>query len=90
MYVCFTNSLSQLLHCYRKLTFLGLTLYNIASSLLDCCRELAFQISDQVKALGSGLGVQCAVVVGGMDMMTQALVLAKKPHVVVGKGCRVE
>ena len=25
-----------------------------------------------------------AVVVGGIDMMTQALTLAKKPHVVIG------
>ena len=53
---------------------------------MTICRELAFQISDQMKALGSGLGVQCAVIVGGVDMMTQALVLAKKPHVVIGEG----
>ena len=26
-----------------------------------------------------------AVVVGGIDMMTQALVLAKKPHIVIGR-----
>lgn len=26
-----------------------------------------------------------AVVVGGMDMMTQSLMLAKKPHVIIGK-----
>ncbi len=26
-----------------------------------------------------------AVVVGGVDMMTQALTLAKKPHIVIGK-----
>ncbi len=52
------------------------------------CRELAFQIGDQVKALGSGLGVQCSVIVGGVDMMTQALALAKKPHILIGnKGC---
>lgn len=38
-----------------------------------------------MKALGSGLGVQVAVVVGGVDMMTQTLVLAKKPHVVIGE-----
>ncbi len=28
--------------------------------------------------------MRAAVVVGGIDMMTQALVLAKKPHVVIG------
>ncbi|KAM7296568.1 putative ATP-dependent RNA helicase DDX47 [Ixodes scapularis] len=46
-------------------------------------RELAFQISEQFEALGAGIGVKCAVVVGGIDMMTQALTLAKKPHVVI-------
>lgn len=51
------------------------------------CRELAFQISEQVEALGSGIGVRAAVVVGGIDMMTQALVLAKKPHVIIGTLC---
>ena len=65
---------------------------------------MAFQISEQVEALGSGIGVKCGefaarritqwmhvervvlvVVVGGIDMMTQAIMLAKKPHVVIGK-----
>jgi ATP-dependent RNA helicase DDX47/RRP3 len=32
---------------------------------------------------GSGIGVKCAVVVGGMDMMSQALTLAKKPHILI-------
>ncbi|KAK3594877.1 hypothetical protein CHS0354_005954 [Potamilus streckersoni] len=46
-------------------------------------RELAFQISEQFEALGSSIGVKSAVIVGGIDMMTQALMLAKKPHVVI-------
>ncbi|CAN8002654.1 unnamed protein product [Ixodes hexagonus] len=46
-------------------------------------RELAFQISEQFEALGAGIGVKCAVVVGGIDMMTQALTLAKKPHIII-------
>ncbi|KAJ3178150.1 ribosomal RNA processing protein [Geranomyces variabilis] len=46
-------------------------------------RELAFQISEQFEALGSTIGVRCAVVVGGMDMMSQAIALSKKPHVVI-------
>ncbi|XP_074866901.1 putative ATP-dependent RNA helicase DDX47 isoform X3 [Carettochelys insculpta] len=46
-------------------------------------RELAFQISEQFEALGSSIGVQSAVIVGGIDMMSQALTLAKKPHVVI-------
>ncbi|KAJ3204815.1 ribosomal RNA processing protein [Dinochytrium kinnereticum] len=46
-------------------------------------RELAMQISEQFEALGSTIGVRCAVIVGGLDMMPQAIALAKKPHVIV-------
>ncbi|PVD37611.1 hypothetical protein C0Q70_00207 [Pomacea canaliculata] len=46
-------------------------------------RELAYQISEQFEALGSSIGVKCAVIVGGMDMMTQAIMLGKKPHIIV-------
>lgn len=46
-------------------------------------RELAFQISEQFEALGARIGVKCAVVVGGIDMMSQALTLAKKPHIII-------
>ncbi|KAG1665300.1 putative ATP-dependent RNA helicase DDX47 [Nymphon striatum] len=47
-------------------------------------RELAFQIGDQINALGKTIGVKCAVVVGGIDMMTQALALGKNPHIIIG------
>jgi len=46
-------------------------------------RELAFQISEQFEALGATIGVKCCVVVGGMDMVSQAILLAKKPHILV-------
>ncbi|PSK56018.1 hypothetical protein B9Z65_4896 [Elsinoe australis] len=46
-------------------------------------RELAYQISQQFEALGSLIAVKCAVLVGGMDMVPQAIALAKKPHVIV-------
>lgn len=46
-------------------------------------RELAFQISQQFESLGSAIGVRCAVIVGGMNMVDQAVALAKKPHIVV-------
>lgn len=51
--------------------------------ILTPTRELAFQISEQFEALGSSIGVKCAVIVGGMDMVSQALVLAKKPHIII-------
>jgi len=46
-------------------------------------RELAYQMSQQFESLGSAMGVRCAVIVGGMDMPTQAIALAKRPHIVV-------
>lgn len=46
-------------------------------------RELAFQIAEQFKALGSHIGLRQAVIVGGMDGMAQSLALSKRPHVVI-------
>ncbi|XP_008808779.1 DEAD-box ATP-dependent RNA helicase 10 [Phoenix dactylifera] len=51
---------------------------------LSPTRELAIQIAEQFEALGSGIGVKCSVLVGGVDMMQQAISLAKRPHIVVG------
>jgi ATP-dependent RNA helicase DDX47/RRP3 len=38
---------------------------------LSPTRELAIQIAEQFEALGSGIQVKCAVLVGGIDMMAQ-------------------
>lgn len=46
-------------------------------------RELAIQIQEQVSALGSGFQIKSAVLVGGMDIMTQTIALAKKPHIII-------
>jgi ATP-dependent RNA helicase DDX47/RRP3 len=46
-------------------------------------RELAMQISEQFALIGRELGLRTAVVVGGVDMMGQAVALAKQPHVVI-------
>lgn len=46
--------------------------------------ELAFQIAQQFEALGSAIGVRCGVIVGGGDdSIKQAILLAKRPHVIV-------
>ncbi|KAG2693219.1 hypothetical protein I3760_08G086900 [Carya illinoinensis] len=47
-------------------------------------RELAIQIADQFKALGSGFGIKCAVLVGEEDIMEQYINLARLPHIIVG------
>ncbi|KAL8130266.1 hypothetical protein V2J09_019421 [Rumex salicifolius] len=54
-----------------------------------CCvlsptRELAIQIAEQFEALGSGIGLKAAVLVGGVDMGQQQRALAKRPHIIVG------
>jgi hypothetical protein len=46
-------------------------------------RELAYQIDQTLKGLGSGIGVRSSVLVGGMDMMQQSVSLGKRPHVIV-------
>jgi len=46
-------------------------------------RELAFQINEVFDALGSSIALHSACIVGGIDMITQSIVLAKKPHVIV-------
>lgn len=35
------------------------------------------------------LVAQCAVLVGGVDMMAQSILLAKRPHIIVGTPGRV-
>jgi ATP-dependent RNA helicase DDX47/RRP3 len=46
-------------------------------------RELAFQINEVFEALGSAISLRTVCIVGGIDMMTQAIALAKQPHVIV-------
>ncbi|XP_052878238.1 DEAD-box ATP-dependent RNA helicase 10-like isoform X3 [Gossypium arboreum] len=47
-------------------------------------KELAIQIAEQFEALGSGISLKCAVLVGGVDIMQQQIALGKRPHVIVG------
>jgi ATP-dependent RNA helicase DDX47/RRP3 len=53
-------------------------------------RELAYQISQQFESLGCAIGVRTAVVVGGMDRMSQAIALSKRPHVVIATPGRLD
>ncbi|KAL9126549.1 MAG: hypothetical protein Q9217_004410 [Psora testacea] len=53
------------------------------SLILAPTRELAQQTSQVVEALGAMISVRCALLIGGVDMISQAITLGKKPHVVV-------
>jgi ATP-dependent RNA helicase DDX47/RRP3 len=46
-------------------------------------RELAFQINEAFEALGTAISLRSVCIVGGIDMMTQAIALAKLPHIIV-------
>lgn len=51
--------------------------------MFDNYSELAFQISEQFRVLGASVNLHSTVIVGGMDMMTQAIELRKRPHVII-------
>ena len=46
-------------------------------------RELAFQINEVFEALGAGIALHTVCIVGGIDMITQSIAIAKKPHILV-------
>jgi ATP-dependent RNA helicase DDX47/RRP3 len=52
-------------------------------------RELCVQIAETFTALGSDIDLATVVLMGGMDMTTQQLALAKKPHVIVASPGRL-
>jgi ATP-dependent RNA helicase DDX49/DBP8 len=52
-------------------------------------RELAFQIAEQFAVLGAALNVRTAVIVGGMDMIAQALELNTLPHIIIATPGRI-
>ena len=52
-------------------------------------RELAFQIGEQLEAIGSQIDVKCTVIVGGVDMMQQQIALARRPHIIVSTPGRI-
>ncbi|KAF8820075.1 DEAD/DEAH box helicase family protein [Cardiosporidium cionae] len=52
-------------------------------------RELCVQIAEQFQALGSTIQLEVATLVGGLDMITQALAIARKPHIIVASPGRL-
>ncbi|XP_033821166.1 probable ATP-dependent RNA helicase DDX49, partial [Periophthalmus magnuspinnatus] len=57
--------------------------FGIYCLVLTPTRELAYQIAEQFRVLGKPLGLKDCIIVGGMDMVAQALELSAQPHVVV-------
>ncbi|XP_068211865.1 probable ATP-dependent RNA helicase DDX49 [Palaemon carinicauda] len=57
--------------------------YGIFALVLTPTRELAYQIADQFKGLGSPMSLRTSVIVGGMDRLQQTAELSRSPHVVI-------
>jgi len=57
--------------------------YGVFAVILTPTRELAVQIGEQFNAIGSPMNVNCCVVIGGIDTVTQSLILEKRPHIIV-------
>ncbi|KAL8142506.1 hypothetical protein V2J09_015538 [Rumex salicifolius] len=64
--------------------------YGVFALVITPTRELAYQLAEHFRALGSCLHVRVAVVVGGMDKITQATTLMRKPHIVVATPGRIK
>uniref|UniRef100_A0A0D6R2A3 RNA helicase n=1 Tax=Araucaria cunninghamii TaxID=56994 RepID=A0A0D6R2A3_ARACU len=63
--------------------------YGVFALVITPTRELAFQLAEQFKALGAPLHLRCTVIIGGMNMITQAQTLMQRPHVVIATPGRI-
>lgn len=57
--------------------------YGIFAIVLTPTRELAFQLAEQFRALGSTIPIKDVVIVGGLDMLKQSIQLNTRPHIVI-------
>ncbi|PVU91080.1 hypothetical protein BB559_004293 [Furculomyces boomerangus] len=57
--------------------------YGVFALILTPTRELAIQIAEQFTVFGKSINLKVSVIVGGLDMMEQALSLSKRPHIIV-------
>ncbi|KAL4587334.1 hypothetical protein LXL04_000203 [Taraxacum kok-saghyz] len=64
--------------------------YGVFCLVVTPTRELAYQLAEQFWALGSCLNLRCAVIVGGMDMITQSHTLMQRPHVEIATPGRIK
>ena len=55
----------------------------IFAVVLTPTRELALQLFEQFQAIGASQSIKCVLVTGGADMRTQAIELARRPHIII-------
>lgn len=64
--------------------------YGVFALVITPTRELAHQLADQFRALGSSLNLRCSVIVGGMNMLEQTRTLMHRPHIIVSTPGRLK
>jgi ATP-dependent RNA helicase DDX49/DBP8 len=57
--------------------------FGIQSLIITPTRELAFQITEQIRAFGSPIQVRVCVITGGIDIVKQSSELDLRPHILV-------
>lgn len=78
-----TGSGKTACYCLPILHHLSKDPFGVFALVLTPVRELAFQVSENFRALGKGIGVKVIEVVGGRDMMHQSRMIAERTHVVI-------
>ncbi|MBU3022939.1 DEAD/DEAH box helicase [Aestuariibacter sp. A3R04] len=74
---------------HRLMTTKALSRQDPRALILAPTRELAKQVYSELRSLGTGLGIQCALIVGGENYNDQTKALRKNPHVIVGTAGRI-
>ncbi|KAK8949286.1 DEAD-box ATP-dependent RNA helicase 36 [Platanthera zijinensis] len=64
--------------------------YGVFALVITPTRELACQLAEQFRALGSTLHLRCTLIIGGINMMGQAQALMQRPHIVVATPGRIK
>jgi len=78
-----TGSGKTACYCLPTLHYLSQDPFGIFTLVLLPVRELAFQVSENFKALGKGISVEAVEVVGGREMQFQSQMIAERKHVIV-------
>jgi len=78
-----TGSGKTACYCLPTLHHLSKDPYGVFALVLTPVRELAFQVAENFRALGKGIGVKVCEVVGGRDMLHQSRMISERVHVIV-------
>eukprot|EP00746_Dinoflagellata_sp_MGD_P034386 gnl/MRDRNA2_/MRDRNA2_182164_c0_seq1.p1 gnl/MRDRNA2_/MRDRNA2_182164_c0~~gnl/MRDRNA2_/MRDRNA2_182164_c0_seq1.p1 ORF type:complete len:531 (+),score=110.92 gnl/MRDRNA2_/MRDRNA2_182164_c0_seq1:109-1701(+) len=78
-----TGSGKTACYCLPTLHRLSQDPYGVFTLVLTPVRELAFQVSENFRALGTAIKVSVVEVVGGREMLAQSAMISERRHVVV-------